>query len=126
MKYKNLVLVLLFSSSFYARTFQHQFQASLQNATVPELHRLYDNTADQSNQVKGTCLAHMDWGTNLLSVALLVPSDSLEPTPQDPEGLPALFWYPERRDMKLWEQLNLISFKLSSATVLGRWEHTVE
>lgn len=112
MKYKNLVLVLLFSNSFYTRTFQHQFQASLQNATVPELHRLCVNTADQSNQVKGTCLAHLDWGTNLFSVALLVPSGWLYPTPQDLEVLPALFWYPERRDMKLWEKLKLISFKL--------------
>lgn len=112
MKYKNVVLVLLFSNSFYTRTFQHQFQASLQNATVPDLHRLCVDTADQSNQVKGTCLAHMGWGTNPLSAALLAPSGRLDPTPQDPEVLPALFWYPERRDMRLWEQLKLISFKL--------------
>lgn len=124
MKYKNLVLVLLFSNTFYTRTFQHLFQASLQNATVPELHRFCVNTVDQSNQVKGTCLAHMDWGTN--SVAPSVPSGRLDPTPQDPEVLPALFWYPERRDMKLWEQLKLISFKLRSATVLGRRKHTIE
>lgn len=57
-------------------------------------------------------MAHMDWETNLLPVALLVPSGRLNPTPQDPEVLPALFWYPERRDMKLWEQLKFISFKL--------------
>lgn len=57
-------------------------------------------------------MAHMDWGTHLLSVALLVPSGRLDPSPQDPEVLPALFWYPEKRDTNLWEQLKLISFKL--------------